>query len=370
MEYYYVSKIDIQMDKDNNICNYLDRGFLTDKNPHKYTLLWASVFYRQINYIMRRVNTEIILKRFPCTTYYIVKYIRYFYKYGVTKDRLPQISQLYRGLTNDFEIKKSFVENGFMSTSYDKTTAKKFAQDSGRIIIFPVELLPDDVPFVIINNTIADYLLEDEVLFLPGTIWTNRIKNNIVGKYKMNEPVINQYLSTKLPESKWVKLQQGGYYNGKTIDDLLSMGGKWLIFHRTIEGREPEILSNVEVPANKKKLIKFFKYDLKSIQDNYEHIMDLMTEVQDIMKILNDKNQQLTELKESELIRKMFSYTTYIAVYNPNTNTVETLYYDICPSLMKELSIDEIWTSKLIQMILNNCSFLDKTRVNTEWYKI
>ena len=146
------------------------------------------------------------------------------------------------------------------------------------------------------------------------------------------------------------------------------LAGKWHVFHRQIHGRDPEIVGKLPIPTIQKELITFFMHDLGRLEDKYEYIMDLMPEVQDITKILADPTKHLTKSQITDLTHQLCSYTTYIAVYDPLTNQIDTLYYDIPISYLKEMSIDATQMKSIHSLILDNCSFLDLTKTsNPEW---
>ena len=207
------------------------KHFLKDKDKNKYAILWASKFYRTINRIMRLIPIETQLTNYPYTIKFIKHFLDYFDKFGITKDELKtKNNMLYRGVTNDFVLSSEFYENGFMSTSLSYDIAKDFAKNNGFILKFPINLLPDDTKFVIINDKLRDDLLEDEILFLPGKITLKKIDNHIISEYKMNEELINKY-----------KTQSGGATDNFTIPDIL-LKNKLIIWYRAIKNRDIELL--------------------------------------------------------------------------------------------------------------------------------
>jgi hypothetical protein len=156
-----------------NVKDDIDRTFVDNEDVHKYALLWASKFYTRISKIMRSKTPDEIVEKYPYALYFIKNYIKYFYKYGYYKRHLESkdIKVLYRGLSGDFPYSTSFNENSFISTTWKKEVAEKdFAKDGGIMCIFRVADLPDDVPFVIIDNNTDEMCNESEIVLLPGTI--------------------------------------------------------------------------------------------------------------------------------------------------------------------------------------------------------
>jgi len=143
------------------------------------------------------------------------------------------------------------------------------------------------------------------------------------------------------------------------MDNQLSLGGQWVVFHREILGRSPEVLCKKQIPSNKKKIHGFFHYDVRRIEDSYDQIMNLMPEVQDIKKQLND-DLKINGQEKSIMYEKLFSYCTNVAIYNPFEDTVATLYYGIPLSLLGEMSKDQTRNNTIIKIIQDDCSFLSK----------
>jgi len=340
---------------DYKVCRHLDQDFLGDTNIHKYALLWSSKFYQLINHIMRDVPLEKIITKYPCATYYVREYIKYFYQKGLTRDQLLQkYTHLYRGVTRDFDITHDYDEKALMSTTFDKRVAKRFAGEDGVVSIFPIESLPENVPYLLIDDQICDYLLESEILFLPGHIRVRLMRNNLLMFYMMNQEMVSAYLNARVTQTD---LHQGG----GGVPEIESLGGYWVVFHREIIGRAPEILCKKHIPHNKKTIQRFFYYNVRRISDSYDQIMNLMPEVQDIKKLINDpiKSKIISPKDESLLYQKLFSYYTNIAIYDPYKNMVSTLYYGAPSDLYEEIT-DQTRNQEIIKAILDNCRFLSQ----------
>jgi hypothetical protein len=249
-----------------------------------------------------------------------------------------------------------------MSTTYDKKNAYQFAQEGGNILLFNIDKLEDDCPMLIIDETMADHLHESEVLFLPGTITIVNNKNNVSASYKMNQKVVNQYIAAQVSPPKYNN-QKGGAETIllRELEEQSLMGNKWLIFYRSIHGRHPEILTKVKVPKNVKKLDHFFRYTYRNLVEQYDIMMNLMPEVQDIQQWVAKQGKKMDIEEKRELWKKMESYQTYIAIYNPMTNQVETLTYGFPEVIMLELGFDMGQLGKLKELILDECQFLKQT---------
>jgi hypothetical protein len=59
------------------------KSFLIDEDFRKDAPLWSSKFYRLINVVMRNNPIEEILKSTKYARRYIIKMVRYFFKYGL-----------------------------------------------------------------------------------------------------------------------------------------------------------------------------------------------------------------------------------------------------------------------------------------------
>ncbi len=227
---------------------YFDKEFKNNKNPHKYCILWASKFHKLINQIMRDDLIKTNPNNFKYSLIFIRKLIKYFYKYGINKKDM-KYKYLYRGVSSDFEMVEQYQEYGFMSTTCDHAVSQRFAESNGNIIKFEVKHLSHHVPYVIIDETIADYLFESEYLFLPGTININ--KQNMA-TYVPNLEIIKYYQNTK----------QGGS-NDEEEPELnipeIALSNKYIIWYRAITNRPVEIINRMKIPSKYKDVVLFFR---------------------------------------------------------------------------------------------------------------
>jgi hypothetical protein len=98
------------------------------------------------------------------------------------------------------------------------------------------------------------------------------------------------------------------YFDNIHIDDVL---GKKLVYFRQIIGRKVEILNTYDIPSDYKELYKFFRYSECSEERHYNNMVKFMPEVQDL-QLSNDKIQ---------------SYLLHKAIYNPDKQIVEHVYF-------------------------------------------
>ena len=298
--------------------------FIKDTNKHKYVILYASSFYRIINYNLRNFD-ELSEHKYTCQFY--LKFLKYFYKYGVYKDDIKKKTRkLYRGYTNTWIFSKQFQDNAFISTSISKDIATKFASNGeGNVITFRVSELPENIPFVLIDNQIAPYLDEEEIVFLPGTI---DIEN---GKARWT-PNINL-------EEKCKQMAKGGGGPKFDIPDL-ELRGKIVVFWRCIQGREPDILGQYRLSKSVRGVHRDFKEQIYNRWDHFDGVKNFIPEYMDFKKAQNKS--------ESEK-RKWMSYFVYMAIYDPVSKKVDTLTYGMPSDMYGPIEK----TSKIIALIEN-----------------
>jgi hypothetical protein len=143
----------------------------------------------------------------------------------------------------------------------------------------------------------------------------------------------------------------------------MSLAGKVFVFHRAIDGRKPEVLGVFPIPKNKKKMIDYYKYTFSALQDRFNNLTDLMPEVQDIMATLSDKSKNLARNERIRLLRREESYEPYIALYNPKTNKIESMYYDMPSEVIRELvgTDTNLRLEQLEELILGRCWLYKET---------
>jgi hypothetical protein len=298
---------------------YFDEEFLKNTNPHKFIILWASKFHRTINKVMRNHLIQSKPKQHKYALFFIQKLIKYFFKHGMYKKDI-KFRFLYRGLSSDFVLRKQYHEDAFMSTSYDKAVAKTFAIDDGIVIKFEVDMLPNNVPFVIIDEHVADYLLESEFLFLPGTI--NIIKDNMA-TYNPNHNLIKYYQNLTIGGGN---LDQHNEPCFKIPE--LELSNKYIVWYRALQNRPVEILKLLKIPSKYKDIISFFQTVVNKFDTRYEIFTDFIPEYQDLAK---------KENKTTRECKLVMSYTVHTAIYDADKRKVDTICYGCLDELYEEL---------------------------------
>lgn len=176
----------------------------------------------------------------------------------------------------------------------------------------------------------------------------------------MNRDIVSQYMESRVTE---MNIQAGGgnirEQLKKEMDHQLTLGGQWVVFHREILGRTPEVLCKKQIPTNKDKIHAFFHYNVRRIEDSYDQIMNLMPEVQDIKKRL-EKYEKLTKNEKALMYEKLFSYCANVAIYNPKENKVSELYYGMPSPILEETCVEQERNAEIIEVIQNDCSFLSR----------
>jgi hypothetical protein len=312
----------------------LDADFKQDNNKHKYILLWSSKFYRIINKIMRKYPLDLILNDTKYTRHYIIKMIHYFFKYGIHKDKLKD-DYLYRGVDKDFLLDTNYEEKGFMSTSLNRHVA------SGNIMMFNVQKLPKNVPFVLIDDNIDQYLAEQEVLFLPGSIKLKKTSVGIKAIYKMN-PIFYELNS----------LVGGGRDDCfRTIDESakINLRGKYIVWYRAIVGRPVEIVGLMEMPKKTDEACKFFNKVVLPHDDKYEMKTEFIPQYKD----LKEKKNKTKE--EFELFK---SYSVHMAIYDAKQKKVLTIHYGVFDEMFLEELFDAKRQHEVEDSIIRRCSWL------------
>lgn len=373
-----------------NIIAFLtDEFFVEDTSEHKYPLLWTSNFHKIYNKIMRGNDLDALLKKLPGTLYFTRKLIKYFLKYGVTKDKLKErgIQYLYRGLEKKFEWgDEELIENSFLATSSNILVSEKFADLEGTLLIFNVDDLPDKVPFIILDTSIAPYLFEAEVLCLPfSTIKTRLITDkdeleeiNKKLKYKnLNRIYHCKYILKKSYLFKIMEKQKGGstYANELSLNTLrvstitsgkivtkqekpikhylfptLELAGKYVVFYRAILDRPIELFKHLKIPDKEQDIYKFFYFEVSSFDNQYDMINNYIPELQDLWKKSRDSDPQLT--------KKINSYEFHTAIYDPISKLVIDLHYGMPYFKGNEYEVNTDRNKEIINAIVEHMNKL------------
>lgn len=269
---------------------------------------------------------------------FLTHFVNYFFEHGVyTKELRKKGSYLYRGLDSDFMFTDQIIENGFMSTSYDITVAKEFAKSDGNIMTLKVKHLPKDMPYVVIDNNLVDYLYEREVLFLPGVLDINQ--SSYSATYKPNQQFINTF-----------KMSSGGGSETSLDIDVpkINLKGKYVVWYRAITDRSCEVIGFKKLLS--KDIDTFIRKVIYSIDSHYNNIARFIPEYMDLHK-KKDKTKEETD--------KQGSYTIYMAIYDPRNANVDSINFEF-PRQMFEEVFDISREQEVINTIKDSCAWLGK----------
>lgn len=303
------------------------RDPLYAKDPHKCALIWSSKAYRIINTILRKEETFVDLdqRKFKYTKRFLHEFLSYFKSHGKSKESLEQdTDKLYRGLL-DFKFVDTIHDYGFISTSKNKDVAKSFAKDKGIVLTFKTNKLPDTIPFVIIDSSLRDYLHEEEVLLLPGTIDIRHRDNYAI--YNVNQEV-EEYMSQ-------INLQQSGGlppHLGLNIP-IIDLKGKYVVWWRAIHKRPLEILNIVRLPRRSdKKVLEFWRKTINHADIEYDALNRFIPSYQDLMQ---------TRPKTDKIRKELNSYNVYMAIYDAKNKKVDHFHFGIVDEFLPEIDYNK-----------------------------
>lgn len=285
--------------------------FKKDTNPHKYAILYASKFYRVINPFLRDIENH-TNRKYICRFY--ISFINYFFEYGKKqRDIAKMTKKLYRGYTK--LPNSSFTDKAFISTTEDLSVAQRFASN-GVVLTFKTSKLPSNVPYVIIDDNIADYLFESEILFLPGII---TVSKDLKATY------------SPLPNIKEMCDQIGGG-GGEDITNLeipkMDLRGKIVVWYRVVQGRDPDIMDILTLPKTHKGVEIIFRTKVFPHDAYLQDIRSFIPEYVDL-RDKNGKNQF-----ESD---KVHSYMVHMAIYDPLNKSIDTINYGVFDQVFSEI---------------------------------
>lgn len=308
-----------------NVGAYLsEEDFTHDKNPHKYALLWASKFYRVLNNVMRNVKDVSSIP--PYTKEFVSAFVAYFKKHGIKKQAVMALTRcLYRGVDKTYRLKGRMQDNGFISTSRHLDVAKRFSGGSGKIIHLKTRELPDNVPFVRIDETLAEYLHEQEILLLPGELTLTIVNKEIRGIYNVNKNIMDIQHGGKMNESIESLLFTFG--DDKMVYDLR---GRVVIWWKHDGKGNVESLNFTRLPH--KGINEYWKRVVLDIDDYLTSIMDYMPD--DCDKLL-----------------------IFMAIVNPKNLEVETLHYGMPRNMFEEHFDVTKYEKKCVQKLLEDNSW-------------
>jgi len=319
---------------------YLSETFVEKNNDsHKYAKYWASNLYSRINGIMKTVPFELQHTNTPFCFYFVKNFIATFFTKGITKKDVNH-KYLYRGIGS-----QRFENNdGFSSFTYDKDVASKFAKDGnddGLILSLEVKTLSTKVKMYEINESIDEIYHESELLLLPGEfkiISENKDDNNIKVTYKVNNNLVNKYMTSENPKLQYE--QDGSGAINKIISiPKYNMANKFIIFWRWVDDFDVEIISRIYFHKDKIKdtMEKFVKLEKQYI-DRSNFIPEYAKLQTEIYKCLSHQFEEGFDSREcSKKSNKLWSYSVYPALYDPKTKEVLTLCYNFPQRMFAEL---------------------------------
>lgn len=316
-------------------------------DPHKCVIIWSSKVYRNINGILRLKQTieHLDQKQYKYIKRFLDEFLIYFRTHGIYKEDLirQKCKKLFRGYKH-VVTSQVFNDFAFISTSKRKDVAQSFKNEKGMLVSFSTQNLPD-VPFVVIDNTIRDYMLEDEVLMLPGSVELSSHQDKNNGIYRVNQSVYTYMMN----------LQEGG--GRENNDDLLSkivipnidLKGKYVVFWRGVVGRPIDILGIIRLPKQShKQVVKFWKEVIDKQDREFESMNYYIPRYMDLFEKRNRTEQEMEEI---------CSYTVYIAIYDKKRNIIEHYHYGIFDVLAMETGYNPSRESEVAEKIKNCHAF-------------
>ena len=286
-----------------------DIFFVKDTSPHKYAVLYASKFYRVINPCLRDIEKH-PHRKYICR--FFVNFVKYFFEHGKKQSEIAQkVKVLYRGYPR-LPSSLPFIDNAFISTTEDLSIAQRFGD---KIISFKTSKLPTSVPYVIIDDSIAEYLFESEILFLPGKI----------------DVCIKSYKATYTPKPNLNEMceQYGG---GPDIADLeipkLDLRGKIVVWYRVVYGRTPEVIDFQNLPNTHKGVELLFRNKVFPRDTLLQDMRTYIPEYVDLRDLQNKTDTQCLQLQ---------SYMVHMAIYDPTKNEIDTINYGVFDEVFPEI---------------------------------
>jgi len=225
-------------------------------------------------------------------------------------------------------------DNGFIAFSADSSVAREFGNRDRRrdedMLIFKLKVsdLPTNVRCILINESVESIYHEEEVLFAPGELTFNYVKNGTVtARYKPNIELIQQYLSMPKPVLSKNPNNLGGGGGGAKFTDADFYGTK-VAFYRAIKGRPVEFfgLMLVDEDSYARDLLK-----IERAMDDYERALRYSTDYTDLIQRIRSKeiSSQKTAEEKLETGNHYMSYALHAAVYNPRTCEVTMMDFAI-----------------------------------------
>lgn len=317
--------------KNTIIGEYLENTFYTtSKDHHKVILLWASKFHRHFNRILRDYTLDDVLQNATWTKKYLKDLMKYFKKYGKTKEHLVKhgITELYRGYSAGTLLVHgaSFQDDGFIATSTKKHIAETFARDDGILAVVHVKDLPPNAIYVKIDESISQDMLEEEILLIPGTLSFKRI-----------DDVFRMFYSPDVRYLSMIENMSGGDKNMSNTtkvqipkSSLFPVNNKLFVWWRSIVERPVESLGWIITPKDPKEAIKYFKTHIIRHDDSFQYKNKYIPDYSDLC-------QKRWSERTDEENHRFHSYIVHMAMIDLASKDIIDLRYGIPPNMIGEL---------------------------------
>lgn len=316
-------------------------------DPHGPLKFWAAGYYSCIQRALRYTNSfDELIQRSPNVCIVAKILIEYASNNGLDKNAIKDrnVDVLYRGIENyeginNYKLNDKVEEPGFIATTTQRYVAESFAKKDGLVLEIDVDTLDSDVKAICIDETIDEFLLENEFLLLPGFL---KLQRNKKTSYKPNNEYINKFrnMTDLKPQryhgggygcsSELQQLMRSGLENAKTVEDWLRAGGfgtkcahvmgMHLVFWRAVLGRKVDIFGRLEVPEDPDEAKAYLKQTYRSCIHEYDRVLRFIPEYNDLIEAQKKRYSGKRNIKIN-------SYHTYCAVYNPKTNEVLTIHF-------------------------------------------
>lgn len=292
-------------------------------DPHSVIKTWASNAYTRINRLLRTNNIGVIQTKTPSALLFIKLLLAYFDTHGVTPDQIGA-KRLYRGIDAKFKARSSYVDNGFMSTSWSKTVAQQFAKtgdEKGMIQVYSCKNLPSNAKYVIIDRNIAPYLNENEVLFMPGVIHfrTELDKDAVVQcDYTMQDQIIDTI--KRLPMPKVKKMRGGGnIHTFDMMEQIKESMGRHMVYYRVRYNQPVEVVGRLDIPDTWDEAVHVIRFTKVKKEQWFEDALELIPEYVELRK----KSQKGEITTEDFYVQR--GYEIFPALYDHTTHEVLTI---------------------------------------------
>lgn len=340
---------------------------LEPSNPHSIMLIWASNAYARINNLMRNYSLSTIYQEAPSAFQFIKLVIKYFETYGISKEQLireKQVKVLYRGTTGDIAKQASYVERGFMSTSWKRSVAERFAlsaTEKGTLQCFSTSQLPLDIKVVIIDTSLASYLNEEEVLFMPGIIEMIEKANGKGActkcKYTLNEKLINSIKTAPMPKQKKLRGGDNTFNFEKMLQDAMGMT---LVYYRARYQQPIEIFDRLDIPTTWDDVIDTVRFKKVKMEQYFTNINEFIPEYVALRKKMQDTIDPNPE--SSHIMKILNGYEMYPALYDPKTKQVLTTHFLLPDNLFYSM-FDKNREQDVIKAVQKECEKWNFTNI-------